>query len=374
MKLAQVVPSLELQYGGPSRSVYALSAALARAGHDTELFATHPTDTESRTDGALRIRIFKRGTPHRICPSAGLRTALAASSADIIHHHALWLRTLHYAHRSAKATGAKLVVSPRGMMSRWAWQHNDWKKKLARTLIHPGALAGVDGWHATSEEEASEIQALGFKQPVCVAPNGVDAPDFSEAADAAAQWNTLCPAVGKQPVALFYSRFHRKKRVIELIDLWLEHGPRDWLLLLVGIPEEYSPEELNRYVMRMSGAGRVQAFSGVDRPVPYPVASLLLLPSHNENFGLAVAESMAHGVPTLVTDTTPWRALNSNGLGWCVPWADFPSALKAATAEGAPALRERGALAREWVLKEYAWDKSAETLAAFYAQLRGGKA
>lgn len=374
MKIAQVVPSLEAQYGGPSRSVYALSAAQARGGHETELFATHPETIETRTDGTLRVRIFRRGFPGRICPSAGLRSALDLTAVDVIHHHSLWLRTLHYAHRSAKTSGAKLVVSPRGMMSRWAWRHNDWKKKIARTLIHPGALAAVDGWHATSEEEAADIRALGFKQPVCVAPNGVDAPDFSAAASAAAHWNTACPAVGKRPVALFYSRFHQKKRVIELIDLWLEHAPQDWLLLLVGIPEDYDPTSLERYVMRNSGAGRVQAFSGTDRPAPYPVASLFLLPSHNENFGLVVAEAMAHGVPALVTDTTPWRAINEGGLGWCVPWSDFPNALKAATAEGPRALRDRGARARTWVLREFSWDKSAATLTSFYAQLTGGPA
>ena len=153
--------------------------------------------------------------------------------------------------------------------------------------------------------------------------------------------------------------------------MWLEHGPRDWLLLLVGIPQDYTPALLDDYVMRQSGAGRVQAFSGINQPPPYSVASLFLLPSHNENFGLVIAEAMAHGVPALVTDTTPWRAINSHGLGWCVPWDDYAAALKTATAEGPPALLTRGAHAREWILREYAWDRSARDLATFYAQLKG---
>ena len=371
MRLTQIVPSLEARYGGPSRSVLALSGALARSGHDVELLATEPGDGEERADGPLRVRIFHRDWPPRLCPSAGLRTALRSGTADIIHHHSLWLRTLHYAHRAALARGAKLVISPRGMMSRWAWRHRDWRKKIARAFVHPGALDAAHGWHATSEEEAGEIRALGFKQPVCIAPNAVDTPDFSESARAAAHWHTACPAVSQRPVALFYSRFHQKKRVLELIDLWLEHGPRDWLLLLVGIPQDYTPELLEHYVQRNSGAGRVQAFAGVGRPAPYPVASLFLLPSHNENFGLVVAEAMAHGVPALVTDTTPWRALNTDDRGWCVPWPDYAAALRAATAEGPARLRARGARARDWVLSEYAWDKSARALTAFYAQLQG---
>ncbi|MCX6954314.1 MAG: glycosyltransferase [Verrucomicrobia bacterium] len=374
MRLTQVVPSLEARYGGPSRSVLALSGALARAGHDVELLATDPGAGEERVEGPLRVKIFHRDWPQRLCPSASLRAALNTRSADVVHHHSIWLRTLHYAHRAALAQGARFVISPRGMMSRWAWGHRDWRKKIGRALVHPGAFEAVHGWHATSAEEADEIRALGFNQPVCVAPNAVDAPESAESAAAAAHWHALCPATAQRPVALFYSRFHQKKRVIDLIDLWLAHGPRDWLLLLVGIPQDYTPAMLEQYVLRQSGSGRVQAFDGTGQPVPYPVASLFLLPSHNENFGLVVAEAMAHGVPALVTDTTPWRGLNTDARGWCVAWDDYPAALRAAVAEGPAALRARGGRAREWVLREYSWDKSARELASFYAQLRKGSA
>jgi len=265
------------------------------------------------------------------------------------------------------------VLSPRGMMSPWAWRRHGWRKKIARALVHPGACEAAAGWHATSVEEAEDIRRLGFKQPVCVAPNGVDEPDLSDLARASAYWNTACPAVARQPVALFYSRFHQKKRVLELIDLWLEHGPRDWLLLLVGIPQDYNAEMLERYVMRASGAGRVLAFDGTNRPPPYAVASLFLLPSHSENFGLVIAEAMAHGVPALVTDSTPWSALNTGDRGWCVPWGKYPAALRAATAEGPRRLQERGRRAREWVVREFSWDKSARDLAEFYRQLQGGQ-
>jgi len=374
MKLCQIVPSLEERHGGPSQSVYALGDALAQAGHDVELLATEPGPGGERMDGDLRVRIFRRGWPERICPSAGLRAALEASDATVFHHHSIWLRTLHYAHRSARRHGATFVLSPRGMMSAWAWHHRSWRKRMAHLLIHPGALAAVEGWHATSTEEEAEIRTLGFKQPVCVAPNGVDRPVDADVAHAAEHWHGACPASAKRPVALFYSRFHQKKRVLELIDLWLEHGPADWLLLLVGIPQDYTPDMLERYVMRASGAGRVQAFAGVNRPPPYAVASLFVLPSHNENFGLVIAEAMAHGVPALVTDTTPWSALNTDARGWCVPWAGFPAAVQAATAEGPARLRERGARAQAWVLREFSWEKSAETLAAFYRELAGGAA
>jgi glycosyltransferase involved in cell wall biosynthesis len=177
----------------------------------------------------------------------------------------------------------------------------------------------------------------------------------------------------QRPIALFYSRLHRKKRLLELIDLWLERGPRDWLLLIVGIPEDYTAPMLETYVMNAGQSGRVRAFDGSDQPAPYPVASLFLLPSHGENFGLSIAEALAEGVPALVTDTTPWAGLEREGAGWCVPWGEFAPALQRATALEPAARRQMGSAAREWVLRSFSWERAARALAEFYAKLRAGR-
>jgi len=370
MRIVQIVPSLEARHGGPSKSVYELSRALARVGHDVELLATGPGPDESRVDGRLKVEVFHRDWPQDVCASAGLQRRLRRLEADVVQHHSLWLRTLHYAHRCAVRTRSPLVVSPRGMMTEWSWHHHRWRKQLALRLIHPGALAAVRGWHATSAEEVTDIAARGFTQPACLAPNGVESPTDADNAAAAEHWHQVCPESTQRPVALFYSRFHRKKRVLELIDLWIEQGPRDWLLLLAGIPQDYSVEELEDYVLRSLGAGRVRVFDGINQPPPYAVASLFLLPSHSENFGQAIVEALAHGVPALVTDTTPWTALNDNRGGWCVPWSAYPAALAAAVAEAPDQLRARGELARAFVLREYSWEKPARALLEFYEKLK----
>ena len=236
MKIAQIVPSLAEQHGGPSRSVRGLAAALARLGDDVDLLTTRPKgEAEPVEEGRLRVLEFRRGVPGFLCPSAGLGEHLYRQSYDCVHHHALWLRTLHYAHEASRITGARLVISPRGMMSDWAWHHHQWRKQLAQRFVHPGAFAGANGWHATSEDEAAEIGRRGFSQPVCVAPNGVEAPTAEEVAHAHEVWTHHCPAVAARPVALFYSRFHRKKRLLELLDLWIAEAPVDWLLLVAGV-------------------------------------------------------------------------------------------------------------------------------------------
>jgi glycosyltransferase involved in cell wall biosynthesis len=369
MRVTHIVPSLEARHGGPSKAVPLLAAALARLGHKVELLATGPVQ-EARKNENLDMRIFPRSGPAGFCHSRGLRTYLRVQESDCLHSHGLWLRPLHYAHQRARALGVPLVIAPRGMMSRWAWRHHRWRKRLAGKFVHPGAFAAAAGWHATSASEADDIRARGFNQPVCVAPNGVTLPDPAAVAQAEAHWREACPAAFTRPTALFYSRFHRKKRVLELIELWLAHAPRDWLLLLVGIPQDYGVEELSRYVYQQSGAGRIEVFDGSNRPMPYPAASLFLLPSHSENFGLAVAEAMAHGLPVVVTDTMPWEALNQNQAGWCVSWERYAPALRAALGETREARRARGQAARGWILAEFSWEKSAQVLLEFYASLR----
>lgn len=370
MRIAQIVPSLEPKHGGPSKSVFQLAAALARLGHEVDLLATVPgKETKPLEEGSLHVRQFRRDLPEFLCASAGLQDHLRHHAYDCVHHHALWLRTLHYAGQAARATAARLVISPRGMLSDWSWQHRRWKKFLAAGLVHPGAFAQTNGWHATGPAEADDIRRRGFQQPICVAPNGVNAPATEELTLAHEVWSQLCPEVTSRPVALFYSRFHRKKRLLELIDLWIAVAPKNWLLLIAGIPQEYTVSSLSSHVRQQSAQDRIAVFDGRDRPPPYGVASLFLLPSHTENFGMVIAEAMAWGVPVLVTDTTPWADVSGEQAGWCVPWPAFRQTLRDALLEPSDQLEQRGACARDWVLARYSWEQAAQLLAGFYQRL-----
>ncbi|MBS0662253.1 MAG: glycosyltransferase [Verrucomicrobia bacterium] len=373
MRITQIIPSLETRHGGPSRSVPALAAACVRLGQEVRLVATTPGPEESRDEDGLHLRNFRRGWPPMLCPSARLRADLLAQPAEVVHHHSLWLRPLHYAREAAERHRVPLVISPRGMMAPWAWAHHRGRKWVADRLVHPGALRAAAGWHATSLAEADDIRRRGFRQPVCVAPNGVEATTPAEQATARAHWQAACPAAARRPVALFFSRFHRKKRVRELLDLWLSAPRGDWLLLLVGLPEEYAVAEIQSWIDAAQAGDRVAAYDGTGRPAPYPVASLFLLPSHSENFGLVVAEAMAGGVPVITTDATPWAALNDDDRGACVSWERFGAALADALADGPDRLRERGARARDWVVREYSWDEAARRLVEFYRQLAASR-
>lgn len=372
MRVCQIVPSLEERHGGPSKSVRALANSLATLGESVELLATAEAGSSVNLDSgeAAAIRWFPRVAPRWLSRSPGLRAHLRQAEFDCVHNHALWLLPLRYAHEAARRRQVPLVISPRGMMSGWAYAHRRWRKTLAEYCVHPGAFADAAGWHATSPGEADDIRRLGFKQPVCVSPNGVAIPKDVDLAASRAAWLELCPAARSRPVALFYSRFHRKKRLRELIDLWLSAPRGDWLLLIAGMAEDYTAAELAAVVAAAGGADRIAVFDGAGHPPPYAVASLFVLPSHSENFGLVIAEALAAGVPVLVTDTTPWTGLATNESGWCVPWAKFSDNLAAALATRPAGLEAMGRRGREWAGRDFSWERAARLLSEFYRHLR----
>jgi glycosyltransferase involved in cell wall biosynthesis len=370
VRLAHIVPSLEDRHGGPSKSVRALANGLAAQGESVELLTTAETDQREirRPEDLATIHSFPRERPRWLTPSAPLQRHLFQTDFELVHNHALWLRPLHYARKAAERRRVPLVISPRGMLSGWAYAHRRWRKKLAGWLVHPGALRAAAGWHATSPGERDDIRALGFTQPVCVSPNGVPLPADHELAAARAAWHRLCPAAVSRPVAIFYSRFHRKKRLRELIDLWLAHPRGDWLLLVAGVAEEHTAAELSATYAGF--ADRVRVFDGAGRPPPYAIASLFLLPSHSENFGLVIAEALAAGVPALVTDTTPWSGLAAHDCGWCVAWDQYAATLAGALAIPPEELAQMGRRGRAWVAQEFSWARAAALLVEFYRQLR----
>lgn len=367
MRVCHIVPSLEERHGGPSKSVRELASHIAAIGDAVELLATEEqagSFVPAPSDQAA-IRIFPRVSPLWLSRSPALRQYLQTNPFDCVHHHSLWLLPLRYAAEAAGRHQVPLVISPRGMMSGWAYRHHRWRKRLAELFVHPGAFAQAAGWHATSPEEAADIRALGFTQPVCVSPNGVAIPDETQLATARAAWEQLCPAARTRPVALFYSRLHRKKRVRELIDLWLSASRGDWLLLVTGLTEEYAAAALAAEVAARGAADRIAVFDSAGHPPPYAIASLFVLPSHSENFGLVIAEALAAGVPALVTDATPWSGLAAQDCGWCVPWEKFGEALATALATKPDELQAMGRRGAGWVKRDYSWTRAAGLLHEF---------
>jgi glycosyltransferase involved in cell wall biosynthesis len=105
----------------------------------------------------------------------------------------------------------------------------------------------------------------------------------------------------------------------------------------------------------------------------YARASLFVLPSLDENYGIVVGEALAAGLPVVTTTATPWRHVPDIGAGWVTePRASALAAtLRQALAVEEPVLREMGERAQDWARRHLGWEDVATKMHAYYEWLLG---
>ena len=107
----------------------------------------------------------------------------------------------------------------------------------------------------------------------------------------------------------------------------------------------------------------------------YANADLFILPTHSENFGIAVAEALAHGLPVITTHGAPWKLIEEEHCGWWVPVsvAGVASALEDATRRSSEELVAMGTRGQALVKKHFAWDHIADEFIDCYRWLLGSR-
>lgn len=374
IRVLHSVASLKRSSGGTSRSVPALCEVLAGLGLDVTLVcqeARWPYDSEVLPDPnrvhVSRVRSLNLPSMRvSWAPGYGRRVKQLCSNVDIAHDHGLWLPSNHAMLRAAIRRGVPLVLSPRGMLDSWSLLYRSWKKRLAWRLYQHADLTNVRAFCATSDQEADSLRALGLRQPVAVVPNGVDLPILDKLRRPSSQPRT----------ALFLSRIHPKKGLLDLVQAWGAVRPSGWILVIAGPDEGGHRYEVENAVIR-SGMSQQVRFVGVvegDAKLRLMMdVDLFVLPTRSENFGIVVAEALACAVPVLTTRGAPWEELVECGAGW---WVNSgASAIEAAirTAISLPDA-ERAAMGmrgRALVERKYTWNAVGTRTRDLYAWLLG---
>ena len=153
---------------------------------------------------------------------------------------------------------------------------------------------------------------------------------------------------------MFLSRVHEKKGLSLLLNA-MSQLPDEIVLDIYGTGEETYLRQLRSEIIEAALGERVIFRGHVDgakKTEAFTQADIFVLPSFSENFGIVVAEALAHGVPVITTDRTPWSALNEKGCGLCIP--PQASALKNAIAQLATGdLVSMGARGRAWMARDF---------------------
>jgi glycosyltransferase involved in cell wall biosynthesis len=368
-----IVPAITEESSGPSYTVTRLCESLIAEGHDVTLGVL---DWGPSTFAPPYVRRFPLGLgPHRLGRSPAmwrwLKAAVASGTVGIVHSHGMWQMAGVYPGWACQGQKqAKLIVSPRGSFSQWAFVSGSPVKRLFWPLVQRPALAGCVCFHATAASEYRDIRRMDFTQPIAVIPNGIDIPD-------------LLPRV-ESPIrtVLFLGRIHPVKGLDWLLQAWsvLQGRFPHWRLRIVGSDAGYLGG--SGYSLKMKdlaaslGLDRVAfpgELRGPEKLAAYREAELFVLPSHTENFGIAVAEALAMGIPAVVSKGAPWQGLEANGCGW---WVDLDKdalihSLAEAMSLSPGELAKMGQLGRAWMTRNFSWQRIGNMMGQTYAWLEG---
>ena len=305
--------------GGPIRSVYHIAELLSSyldvwvltgsvdlGGEQLNV----PLDTWVRRKNGFHVQYV---SSHRSMPQA-LNTAMREIDPDTVHLNSVfsWRFTLLPLLLNRLLFKRKTILAPRGMLGKGALQEKRAKKHMfflaARAI---GMYQGVC-WHASTPLEAKEVMEVFPRAKIHVAKN---IPLQSEHRHAARTFESI--------KLLYVGRISRKKNLSFVIDVLAAMnfnmkvqlrivGPiedRDYAeTIMNAIPEE------SKLDVTMEGS-----LNHEDVAKAFRASHFMVLPTLHENYGHAIVESWAHGCPVVLSTNTPWRDLNSKGIGWDLP-------------------------------------------------------
>jgi glycosyltransferase involved in cell wall biosynthesis len=313
----------------------------------------------------------------------GMRGALAnrgievrddapSSAGDhVVHFHGIWQPGFPRIARQVSGRGIPYVVSPHGMLEPWAWRHKRWKKWPYFHLIEKPHLARATALLATAAPEAARLRRMIPGPRIEMLPLGItgDAKPDYEQARALLGWR------GGERVLLFLSRIHPKKGLdILLRALAGMRQQSATRLVIVGEGEESYVRQLRRFADENAHAlptiDWIGAVWGEARWRFFQGADLFCLPTHSENFGLAVLEACQVGTPALTTPETPWGDELAGGRGIiCEPNAESVRRELQRFLSDAPWAANRRNQLADWAWARFHWDKLADRYAEFYSSL-----
>ena len=380
-RVLHVIPSIADRYGGPSAAVLGMSRALIAAGTPV-VVATTDADGPQRLAQPLGRVADYRGVPtimfrrqwseaYKWSPALASWLRGQVRAFDVVHVHAVFSHASIAAGRACRAAHVPYIVRPLGTLDPWSLDRRAWRKRALLALGARRLLRSASAIHYTTavEQQLAE-ERLPFLRHGVVAPLGVDDKLF-----------TQLPAPTRERTVLALSRLDVKKGFDLLIEAFhaatADNALADWRLVVAGDGDPAHVAFLQELAGRGPARDRISFAGWVDstaRAVALGSASLFALPSHQENFGVAIVEAMAAGVPVVLTPGVNLAAdIQSAGAGWVTEQTPdaLAATLRLAMTDAAERLR-RGDNARRFA-EQFRWPHVAIRLQQLYEDVSGGR-
>jgi glycosyltransferase involved in cell wall biosynthesis len=380
MKILHVIPSLSDQLDGPANAIGKMCSNLKAKGLDITIYTTdlHPINY-NRMNG-LDLRVFKTFKNNNYCFSRGLWHAIKKNIEhyDLIHIHALWVFPTTIAASIARKKKLPYIIRTCGMLDHYSIYHNRLKgikKLLYFNSFERRNLNRASAVHFTSLDEQSRTRHMNIKALSMVLPVGIEKTDFLSLPSKGNFKNKYQFLKGKK-IILFLSRIHYKKGLEILLDAYKKVLDKtdEAFLVIAGPDNEGYKSILEKKIESLHLNDKV-LFTGLvggkDKMEILADADVFCLPSFQENFGIAVAEAMAAGLPVVISDQVNIHSEISQANAGIVTRCDADEVaggiLKILNNDSLRA--EMGQNARKLVFDKFTWDKIADEMVESYKKI-----
>lgn len=378
MRVLHVIPSIDDRSGGPATAIVPMCRALMGQGIDVLLLTTTAGLSNKIPQGevvefkGLPAIFFQAQLGESFKYSRPLSSWLRSNIRNfgVAHIHAVFNHSSVAAAHACQKAHVPYVVRPLGTLDPWSMTQKSLRKRLFWQILGKGIMRNAAAVHFTSEaEKVSTETGLGLNHGKVI-PLGVERAHDDSFGNVA----QLFPDSGGNPYVLVLSRLHPKKNVDVLIDAFLSlvESPQftGWRLVLAGDgPSDYvailkRKVEASTHRSRITFTGWLE---GDRKNAVLSGASLLVLPSQQENFGLCVMEALSQSVPVIVSPNVNLAAeIAAANAGWITPVDKTALAEKLAEAlADREELTSRGRAGRQ-LSQKYSWLNSARELAELY--------
>ena len=387
MRILHIIPYFypAWAYGGTCRAAWELARALVRHGLQVAVFTTDALDAQQRTGPAFEVvegveihrvaNLSNRLAWSRVFLPLGFGSQLSAAvaRADVVHLHEFRSYQNAVALPIIERQGKPFVVTPQGSLPRIMGRYA--LKAVYDQLYGRRILRRAARLHALDDMERRQYIALGVEPArIAIRPNGIDPAEFDSPPDAAAFRARHGIAAGT-PIVLFLARVNRIKGVDFLVQSFaLVHKRVPQALLLIVGPDDGYLGEVKRQVNALGIAEHVRFIGyldGKEKLAAYRAASVYVLPSTYDIFGITLLEALACGTPVIATDGVGFADfMRQNNIGAVVNFGDT-AALQAEIVrvlqQPVPELAARSAAGRRYVLENFGWDSIARDWLPVYA-------
>jgi glycosyltransferase involved in cell wall biosynthesis len=379
MKVLHVISGLRQTAGGTVTALLGLAQAQHRQGMHVAIAASfvRPEDDEAASLRAAGLEVHQIGPcrdPRSRHAQIGAWIEQLARDADVVHIHALWETIQHAAARRCQRLGVPYVITPHGMLDPWSLAQGALKKKLYIALRLRRNLNRAAAIHFTTTTERDLVMGpLRLKAPAVVEPNGLDLSEF-DSLPPRGTFRARFPQIGQRRAVIFLGRLHHKKGLDLLIPAFARGAPADAILVLAGPDDDGYQRKVEQIIEENDLASRV-VFTGMlrgrERVEALVDADLFVLPSYQENFGIAVIEALAAGCPVVISDQVNiHNEITAARVGAVVPTEVGALSMEIASWLNDAKLREDvGRRGPAFVRERYDWNRIARDWVTIYERL-----